>query len=91
MAFDEDWDVGESSEAVGFDLGAGMRLDLDLNKMLGASYLDSLIRDIDRMAWAVMVSWRSPKSGSWEIMGSISACARTELVQESSCCMRSNM
>lgn len=36
--------------------------------MLGVSYLDSLIRDIDRMAWAVMVSWRSPKSGSWEMM-----------------------
>lgn len=92
MALDEDGDVGEGSEAVGFDLCTGMKLDSDsCTEMLGVSYLDNLMRDIDRMAWAVMVSWRSPKSGSGDMTGWISACASTEPAQESSCCIRSNM
>lgn len=57
VAFDEDRDVGESSEAVGFDLRTGLKLDLDSRtEVLGVSYLHSLIRDIDRTARAVMVS-----------------------------------
>lgn len=50
--------------------------------------LDNLMRDIERIQWAVMVSCWSPKSVSREAMGRRSACASTELVQESSCCIR---
>lgn len=76
---------------MGLDLGTGIGLGVVSRGVVGRLYLDNLMREIARMLRAVTVSWRSPESGSCETMETISVCASTELAQESSCCIRSNM
>jgi hypothetical protein len=53
------------------------------------TYLDSFIREIERMLWAVVNSMSSLQFKEGGIMGSRFDCANAELAHVSSCCIRS--